>query len=101
MNNTCADCGRIPCVTVNGRDLCEDCHGNIAAAPRKPLTRRLVRNKDRARFVITFDEYGEADTITRNGKAITSAHRDARPLLRNADTIAAGIAPDGFTFDRN
>jgi hypothetical protein len=63
-------------------------------------TRKITRTKDGARFVVTFDDYGVADTIERDGKLITSAHKDARAILNNADKLAAGYAPAGFVFTR-
>lgn len=62
------------------------------------LTRKFTfRN---ATFVMTFDEYGVADTITRNGKLISCTHKDAKAILRHADSIYSGLAPAGFAWVR-
>ena len=65
------------------------------------ITRTLYKrpfNKPAATFVMTFDDEGVADTITRNGKIITSAHREAQQLLRYAENIrdCTGLPP-GYT----
>jgi hypothetical protein len=67
-------------------------------------TRRLA--KDGCTYVVTFDDYGVVDTITRaKGEGfpvlLASTHRDARAILRAADAVLAGIkAPAGFTWRR-
>ena len=64
---------------------------------RNALTRHIQKNG--VQVVVTFDEDGVADTITRNGKLITSAHRDARSILAKADAIrdCAGL-PNGYAY---
>lgn len=54
-----------------------------------------------ASFTMTFDAEGVADVITRNGKVISAAHRDAQPILRAADKIRAGILPAGYSWERS
>ena len=48
-------------------------------------------------FTVAFDAEGVADTIHRNGKIISAAHRDAQRILRNADAIRDDHLPPGFT----
>lgn len=57
---------------------------------------RTAITKESDVFVITFDSDGVADTIKRNGVLISAAHRDARVILNNAETILGGGAPKGF-----
>lgn len=66
-----------------------------------PKTYTRTLEKKGARYVVTFDAEGVADTITRNGAPITSAHRDAQAILRAADSVLnRTAAPRGFTFAR-
>lgn len=67
----------------------------------KPRTRSITRIKDRACFVVTFDEFGEVDTITRDGKPVSAAHRDAKRILNEADDLYHGFAPAGFLFNQD
>ena len=60
---------------------------------------RTLRKKG-VHFVITFDEYGVVDTISRDGKLISAAHRDAITILNNADKIYSGAIPHGFEYAR-
>ena len=53
-------------------------------------------------YVVTFDEFDTIDTITRNGSALLSTHRDARAILAKADGIRCRVyAPAGFVFLNN
>lgn len=62
------------------------------------LTRKFTfRN---ATFVMTFDEDGVADTITRNGQLISAAHKDAKAILKQASALYSGLAPAGFAWVR-
>lgn len=59
------------------------------------IARTLHTNEGKS-VVVTFDEYNTVDTITVDGRTISSTHPIARRVLAKADDIFAGIIPQGF-----
>jgi len=65
----------------------------------KYLPRKGSRSLSPVRFVVTFDEYGEVDTIEQDGKLISASNKYAKAILNNAEDVRAGVvAPVGFTW---
>lgn len=61
---------------------------------------RIMLVKGGSKFVIRWDEYGDLDTIEKDGTLIPSTNRDARIIVNNADKIRAGNLPKGFSYEK-
>lgn len=47
-------------------------------------------------YKVTFDEYGDVDTIECGGKFLSTKNAVVKIILNNADIILRGRIPDGF-----
>lgn len=57
---------------------------------------RTLQTAEGKTVVVAFDEYNAVDTITVDGRTISSTHPIARRVLAKAEDILAGMIPQGF-----
>lgn len=57
---------------------------------------KAVLKKAGKTYVISYDEYGDMDTVVCEGVALSTKNRVVQQILNNEEKIRSGLIPTGF-----